>query len=271
MTDRADLVPAVEATTVEEGLRLWWFGGPSYALKSPRTLVLVDPYHSGPRADDPQGFIRAIPNYFFPETVTRADLVISTHDHTDHCDLATLRPIYEHTGAVFAAASSSADLMFEWGFAQERILTMAPGRSTTVGDVTLYAYPSRDWDDEGAVTLVLAANGVAVFIGGDTLYFEGLKDIGREHAIDLAIFALARNRPDIIASQLYLEPSELAAAAEALGARRALPIHWDIWREWAMDPTTALPYLAGTGIEPVILTQGESLDIRPELTDTIQP
>src|SRR5579875_3868754 len=183
MTDRADIVPAVEAATVEEGLRLWWFGGPSYALKSPRTLVLVDPYHSGPRADDPQGFIRAIPNYFFPETVTRADLVISTHDHTDHCDLATLRPIYEHTGAMFAAASSSADLMFEWGFAQERILTMAPGRSTTVG----------------AVTLVLAANGVAVFIGGDTLYFEGLKDIGREHAIDLAIFALARNRPDIIA------------------------------------------------------------------------
>ena len=50
MNDRTDVVRAIEAQEVPRGLRLWWLGGPSYALKSPRTLVYVDPYHSGDRA-----------------------------------------------------------------------------------------------------------------------------------------------------------------------------------------------------------------------------
>jgi L-ascorbate metabolism protein UlaG (beta-lactamase superfamily) len=62
MNERTNVVPAIEAHEVSSGLRLWWLGGPSYAIKSPRTLVYVDPYHSGDRADDPQGFVRAIPN-----------------------------------------------------------------------------------------------------------------------------------------------------------------------------------------------------------------
>src|ERR671937_1827158 len=101
MNERTNVVPAIEAHEVSSGLRLWWLGGPSYAIRSPRTLVYVDPYHSGERADDPQGFVRAIPNHFFPQTVTRADLVISTHDHVDHCDPDTLRPLCARTAAHF--------------------------------------------------------------------------------------------------------------------------------------------------------------------------
>lgn len=261
MNDRSDIVPTLEARQVDEGLRLWWFGGPSYAIKSPRTIVYVDPFHSGPREDNAQGFIRAIPNYFFPDTVKRADMVISTHDHLDHCDPDTLRPIYANTNARFAAAPSSARMMAGWGFAAERVWTMRPGATLTVGDVTLMAYPSRDYEEEDAATFVLTSGGCSVFIGGDTLYLDDLVRVGREHTIDLAIFALARNRPDIIAQQVYADAAEIARAARALGARRVLPVHWDIWREWVEDPHTVAPHLVGSGIEPVILGQGDSLII----------
>ena len=261
MKDRTDIVPALEAAAVESGARLWWFGGPSYAIKTPRSIVYVDPFHSDTRADDPQGFIRAIPNYFFPDTVTRADLVLSTHDHIDHCDPATLKPIYANTTARFAAAPSSATLMAEWGFAPERVQVMPPGTSLTMGDVTLTSYPSRDWEDKGAVTFVLDANGRDIFIGGDTLYLDALEVIGRERSIDVAIFALGRNRPDIIPDQVYATPAELARAAKAVGARRVLPIHWEIWREWVEDPRTVAPHVAGSGIEVVILEQGDALDV----------
>lgn len=261
MDDRYDIVPKLEARDVESGLRLWWFGGPSYAIKSALSIVYIDPYYSGDRADDPQGFIRAIPNYFFPDAVTRADAVISTHDHTDHCDRATLRPLYAQTAAVFVAAPSSAQLMAGWGFSPDRVRVMTPGTTTRVGDITLTAYPCNDWDDEGAVTLLLSAGGTTVFIGGDTLYFDALEEIGRMHEIDLAVLALARNRPDIIAQQLYLEPHELARAALALRARRALPVHWEIWQAWATDPATVAPYLSGSTTELVMMKQGEALDV----------
>src|SRR5437870_3659669 len=136
MQDRHDIVPALEAAQVERGLRLWWFGGPSYALKSQHSIVYVDPYHGGP-ADDPQGFIRVIPDYFFPQDVTRADLILSTHNHIDHCDPHTLKPLYAQTGARIAAAPSSAKMMFEWGFSSERVQVMPPSSTLTAGDVTL--------------------------------------------------------------------------------------------------------------------------------------
>src|SRR5438874_12977829 len=219
MNEHTNVVPTIETHEVRSGLRLWWLGGPSYALKSPHTLVYVDPSHSGDRADDPQGFVRAIPNYFFPQTVTRADLVISTHDHADHCDPDTLRPIYARTAARFAAAPSSAHMMATWGFGAERVQVMAPGATLAVGDVTLTAYPARDWEDEDAVTLMLESGGVGVFIGGDTLYFDGLEEIGRAHTVDLAVLALGRNRRNIIDAQLYADPAELARAAPEPGRR----------------------------------------------------
>src|SRR5919198_3536034 len=234
MNDRTDVVPAIEAHEVSSGLSLWWLGGPSYETKSPRPLVSVAPYRSGERGDDPQAFARAIPNYFFPQTVTRADLVISTHDHVDHCDPDTLRPLYARTAARFAAAPSSAHMMATWGFEAARVQAMAPGTTLAVGDVTLTAYPAKDWEDQDAVTLMLESGGVGVFMGGDTLYFDGLGEIGRAHAVDLAVLALGRNRRDIIDAQLYADPAEIARAARALRARKVLPVHWhwEIWREW---------------------------------------
>lgn len=259
--DRSDLVPALEAYTVESGLRLWWFGGPSYALKSPQTIVYVDPFHSGPRADDPQGFIRAIPNYFFPQTVRRAELILSTHDHIDHCDPDTLKPMYAQTKARLAVAPSSAEMIAGWGFDPGRVTAMPPGATLQLDDVTLTAYPSQDWEDTGAVTFVLAAGGATVFIGGDTMYLDALEQIGRQHSIDLAVLALGRNRRDIIDAKLYADPAEVAQAALALRARRLLPIHWEIWREWQEDPQAIAPHLAGSGTELVVLGQGETLDI----------
>jgi L-ascorbate metabolism protein UlaG (beta-lactamase superfamily) len=262
MNERHDIVPAMEAYPVESGLRLWWYGGPSYAIKSAQSIVYVDPYHSGPRADDPRGFIRAIPNYLLPQDITRADLVLSTHDHSDHCDEATLKPIAAQTEALFAFAPSSAELIASWGgFDLDRVRTMGPGSVLRHGDITLTAFPSKDWDDQGAVTFVLQGGGKTVFLGGDTMLFEEMSEIRRRYQIDLAVLALARNRRDIIDQPLYLTPEELAQAVVTLGARRVLPIHWDIWEAWREDPHAVAPYLKDKGTELVILAQGDSLAI----------
>ncbi len=261
MSDRHDLVPAIEAATVTSGLRLWWFGGPSYVIRSPRTIVYVDPFHGGEGHDVARGFDRVIPNVFFPQDVTRADLVLSTHDHLDHCDPDTLGPLCARTQARIVAAPSSATKMAGWDFTTGRVDVLQPGGTLQFNDVSLTAYQSNDWDDTEAITLVLSAAGRTVFIGGDTMYFDALEEIGRAHSIDLAILALARNRPDLIDRQLYFTPEELARAALALKARQVAPFHWDIWKGWLEDPHRVAPYLAGTPTELVLLAQGESLDV----------
>jgi L-ascorbate 6-phosphate lactonase len=259
--DRHDVAPAMEAASVGSGMCLWWFGGPSYAIRTPQTTVYVDPFHSDERADDPKGFIRAIPNVFFPGDVSCADLILSTHDHLDHCDPATLGPLCARTSARIAAAPSSARMMADWDFTAGRVDVMPPGSTRQYGDVTITSYPAKDWSDPGAVTYVLRAQGRGVFIGGDTLYLTSLREVGEKEQIDLAILALGRNHREIIDQQLYIEPSELAQAAKDLKARRVLPIHWEIWKAWQEDPRSVAPHLTGSGIELVILDQGDSLVI----------
>ena len=261
MQDHHDIVAAMEAYPVGEGLRLWWFGGPSYAIKSAESTVYIDPYHSGPREDNAQGFIRAIDNYLLPDDIHRADLVLSTHDHSDHCDPATLEPIAAQTDALFAFAPSSVALIAGAQVPSYRIRAMAPGAVLVHKDITLTACPCRTASDPGAVTFVLQAAGKTVFIGGDTLYFEGLADVGKAHRIDLAVMALARNRRDLVDAELYLDPPSFAHAALALGARRTLPIHWDIWRAWVEDPQLVAQHLEGTGTELVLLEQGKSVGV----------
>ncbi len=254
----SNIVPDLEATPVPEGLRLWWFGGPSLAIKTPRATVYLDPYYCQ-RSDNSPPFLRAIPNVFYPDTVTHADLIISTHDHGDHCDQPTLAPMVAHTAARLAFAPSSLAKAATWpGFPTDRITAMAPGATLTVGDVTLTAEPCRDWSDPQAVTYVLQSQGLTVFLGADTLYFAGLEGIGRRYSVDLAVFALARNRRDIIDAELYLDPPALVRAAQAVGTRRVLPIHWDIWEAWVEDPQALRAPLEGTGIELLLLGQGQS-------------
>jgi hypothetical protein len=38
-------------------------------------------------------------------------------------------------------------------------------------------------------------------------------------------------------------------------------IHWEIWKPWQEDPYTVAPHLEGSGVELVVLGQGESLAV----------
>lgn len=259
-----DIVSAIETTQVDHGIRLWWLGGPSLVFKTPETTVYLDPF-AGLCLGNPAQFERAIPDIFDPDRVTQADLILSTHDHEDHCNQLTLAPMMAHTLAQLALAPSSYAMVEGWNvFPRELLHRMAPGTQLQLGDVMVIAEPSRDWSDPHAVTFVLQSQGLSLFIGGDTLYFDGLEEIGRRYEVDLAVFALARNNRDLIDQELYMDPATLARAAQAVGTRRLLPVHWDIWAAWTEDPELLRPPLSSSDIELLILQQGESVLLTPD-------
>ena len=256
-----DIVPAVESFAIDRGLCLWWLGGPSFVVRSRTTTIYVDPYYSDDRAGHPQGFERVIPNYMVPEDVTRADVLISTHNHGDHCDQHTLGVLCSHTAARIVAAPSSARKMEAWPFTQGRVDEFPVCTSKTYGDITIESWPSKDWDDAGAVTFVLSHGGHTIFAGGDTLLFDGLAQIADEYQIDLAVLALAHNRRDIIDADVYLDPPAFAKATALLRARKVMPIHWDIWKAWVEDPHVVEPHLKGVAAQLILPRPGELVEI----------
>jgi L-ascorbate 6-phosphate lactonase len=210
-----------------EGPVLWSLGGPSFVYRTPTTTVWIDPYFGGTPDDAVPDAYRATPIPVAPEDVRVADMVISTHDHVDHCHEGSVMPILAGTAAFCVAPSSSAKLMRGWGVPDDRLREVAAGATVTHGDVTITVHPSHDPNEPHAATYVLESGGVTFFVSGDTGRFPGLAEIGAGQRLDYALLAFGRT--------WYMSEEEMIAAAAELAPRTLLPFHWEFWRNHTGD------------------------------------
>src|SRR5690242_14377864 len=79
------------------GVRLWWLGQSGFLLQWQGIHVLLDPYLSDSltkkyrQTDKPH--VRMTELVIDPSRLSFADIISSTHNHTDHLDAETLCPI----------------------------------------------------------------------------------------------------------------------------------------------------------------------------------
>jgi L-ascorbate metabolism protein UlaG (beta-lactamase superfamily) len=174
-----------------------------------------------------------------------AVLALVTHLHEDHTDAAAiagalvgdgsgvlLRPAPEAGEFLEVAALQTAeDHLRELGVPQRHV---APWESVTVGPFTATAIPAVDGFGDPQVSWVVEADGVRIFHGGDTLYHgywwrARMRTGDIDHAflpINGAVVSLPHRQP---ASPFgaVMTGDQAAAAAQLLGAREVIPIHYD--------------------------------------------
>jgi L-ascorbate metabolism protein UlaG (beta-lactamase superfamily) len=159
---------------------------------------------------DPTGIVRATAD---------ADIVLITHDHSDHFDLTSIGNVAK-PGTVFVASQSCVAALQ----AQFRITVMAasPGWRTTIGDIQIeavaaYNLAKSQYHPSSAdyVGYVVTVNGVRIYHAGDTERIPEMKTF----TCDVALLPLG---------QTYTMNSvdEAAAAALDVQAKIAIPIHW---------------------------------------------
>jgi L-ascorbate 6-phosphate lactonase len=236
---------------------LWALGGPSFLYRTPKTAIWIDPYFAGTPDDAVPDAYRATAIPVNPEEVRVADIVISTHDHVDHCHEGTVMPIVGSTGAVCVAPSSSARLMREWGVPEAQLKEVAPGDEVDVGDVRISVREANDPNEPHAVTYVLESAGTTLFVSGDTARFPALADIGAERPLDYALLAFGRT--------WYMGEEEMLEAAADLAPGTLLPFHWEFWRNHTGDVVKLLDlYHRGPrAFDVKILLVGDSLSLEP--------
>jgi len=217
----------IERSTSATAPTLWALGGPSFLFRTAETTIWIDPYFYGTPDDAVPDAYRATVIPVNPEEVRVADIVISTHDHIDHCHEGTVMPIMRNTGAFCVAPQSSAKLMREWGVPDARLTQVAAGDAISFRDVEISVHPSYDPNEPHAVTYVLRSSGTSLFVSGDTARGPALAEIGAGNAIDFALLAFGRT--------WYMNEEELIAAACELAPATLLPFHWEFWRNHTGD------------------------------------
>jgi L-ascorbate metabolism protein UlaG (beta-lactamase superfamily) len=175
------------------------------------------------------------------------DLVLLSHAHMDHMDLATLRALLGTPRVV--TAHDTADLLQGTHLKQPKSLKWGESAhvSTDHGDVNVSAFEVKHWGARWKVDKYRGYNGYVVeregkkiIFGGDTAWKESFRSLRSQGPYELALMPIGAYRPWINA---HCTPEQAVRMANDAGARDFLPIHFKTFpfgREGAIEPMERL-------------------------------
>ena len=163
------------------------------------------------------------------------DLLLVSHGHMDHLDIATLQQLPPNMPIVMA--KNTLDILDNLAFPDVHELDW--GERKTLAGVEIEAvqvrhfgwrYPWEDdrskgvWTGRSYNAYLLSKNGRHIFFGGDTAMQEFFRPIGvRGIEVELAIMPIGAYDPWVYA---HCNPEEAIAMAGHLHARVIMPVHW---------------------------------------------
>ncbi len=220
----------------DEDLKALWLGHSSILLSIAQQRVLIDPVlapHNGPL-----GFLmrRFQAPVALPEDLPPIDLILITHDHYDHLDMATIKAFRETATRFMVPLGVSAHLK-RWGIAAERIQELDWWQSARFNGLDIVATPAQHFSGRHVVkqnrslwaSWVIQSPQHRVYFSGDSGYDEHFQAIGTAFGpFDVAFIESGQYSP--LWPQVHLHPTESLQAFKDLNAQRYFPIHWGMFR-----------------------------------------
>jgi len=237
---------------------LWWLGQAGFAFKtSGGAVVFADPCLSD-AARRLHGFKRLSLPPIEAEEV-RADLVVLTHEHTDHLDPDAIPVIAANNPAcIFAASQGCAEGLDKAGVAQKRRLLLTPGGKVSAHGVTVHAGGADHGSfSTSAVSVALDLGGPIVMMSGDSSWRPDLFDSLYKLGLDVVI-------PCINGGFGNMGHIDAARMTGESGARIAIPCHfWTFADQGTGDPlgfiNACLQFAPGA--KAMLLSPGEGFSV----------
>ncbi len=211
-------------------MKLEWLGHASWKLKAGGKTIYIDPY---------QG-----------DYDEKADLILATHSHTDHCDPKKIKRIKGDGTVIIAPADCAAKIGVP-------VRSLKPGGKSSFDEVTIeaveaYNYkrfrsPGTPYHPKGlGVGYLIKAEGKIVYHAGDTDFIPEMKEL---EDIDIALIPSG--------GTYTMDNDEAADAAVAIHPKMAVPMHI-----WDTDPGAFKRKVESESDVRVILVRpGETIEI----------
>ncbi len=174
-------------------MKLTYLSHSCFELKNGKT-VLIDPYFAG--------------NKFAPKYEGKPDLILVTHEHSDHSDASTFDSL------VIAPTTCKFN----------RMISMNIGDVMSFGDITIRMVKSSHHQSKYAAGYIIIYGSKKIYHPGDT-YLDGVKNYG---AIDV-MFVPIGGGPT-------MNIDEAIEALKIVKPQLAIPMHYNTFPEIKADP-----------------------------------
>jgi L-ascorbate metabolism protein UlaG (beta-lactamase superfamily) len=180
------------------GISVKWLGHASFEIKADDKTIYIDPYEG--------------------EYKDKADLILVSHSHDDHCDMSKIKKIRKEDALVIAPADCASKI-------GGKVKSLKPGEKASVGDVTVEAVAAYNYKRFRSPGNPFHPKGLGVgylvTIGNKKIY----------HAGDTDFISEMRNLKNIYLALLpsggtyTMDNPEAAEAALAIKPEFVIPMH----------------------------------------------
>jgi L-ascorbate metabolism protein UlaG (beta-lactamase superfamily) len=172
--------------------KIHWLGHDSILLEG-STVVIVDPYQI--------------------ETSRKADLILISHDHFDHCSPEDVAKVQKEDSTIVTDQQSAKKLKGD-------VRVVAPGDRLQVKGVDIEVGPAYNTNKDfhpkqaGMLSFVITLDGVRYYHAGDTDLIPEMKELN----VDVAFLP--------VSGTYVMTADEAVEAARAINPKLAIPMHY---------------------------------------------
>jgi L-ascorbate metabolism protein UlaG (beta-lactamase superfamily) len=223
-------------------VHLWWLGQSGFLVQWQGHHLLLDPYLSDSLTqkygDTDKPHVRMTERVIAPERLDFIDVVTSSHNHADHLDKETLVPLMRVNPKLQLVVSEA-----NRGFAADRLgvvleyprgLAASETKRFSVFEITGVpaAHPDLEkdeWGNHKFFGYVVQCGDLKIYHSGDTLLYESMTVKLACFQLDVALLPINGDLPERRVAG-NLNGREAATLAKEIGARLAIPCHYEMFQ-----------------------------------------
>lgn len=228
-------------------LHLWWLGQSGFLVQHDGAGLLFDPYLSESLtkkyANTDKPHVRMTRRVIEPRRLAPyVDFVTSSHNHTDHLDADTLRPLIQTQAAeelnpfrLVIPEANRAFVLDRLGVAYEHVRGLDDGQTAEIYGIPFTgvaaAHETIERDEAGRCKFlgyVVRLGRWTVYHSGDTVLYDGLVDKLRPLKIDIGLLPINGRAPERRVAG-NLGGREAAWLAKEMGAKLVIPCHYEMF------------------------------------------
>ena len=211
-------------------MKVTWLTQAGLLLQNDKIKIMVDPYLTDSLGEIKPDKKRRIPA---DESYLKAspDVILITHDHIDHLDMASLKPILDNCAspALVMAGEAAYNKLVTLGGEHNYVL-LAPHSVWSERGVTFYSVRAEH-SDRSAVGFIIDDGEQTYYVSGDTLYnYDVIDDV-----LDLAPDGVDYAFLPINGRGNNMNGHDAADFAYEIGAKCAIPVHYGLTDDLTPD------------------------------------
>jgi L-ascorbate metabolism protein UlaG (beta-lactamase superfamily) len=178
-----------------------WKGHASFLIKTEKENIYIDPYKLSKHEE-------------------KADIILITHSHHDHCSIEDISKISKDGTVIFCTADSQSKIARIDKKIDLKII--APGDQEKIKNINIGAIPAYNKDkdfhplDEGWIGYIIKINNTTIYHSGDTDLIPEMEKL--KGKITIALIS--------IGGKYTMDAEQAAQAALIISPQLAIPMHY---------------------------------------------